>query len=61
MSDAEDFSVLGPVVSQDRVLIARLRAGMRSEAFEGAILGEQELRIRAFYDEYYKYLNGLKR
>ena len=53
--------MLGPVVSQDRVLIARLRAGMRSEAFEGAILGEQELRIRAFYDEYYKYLNGLKR
>jgi phenylpropionate dioxygenase-like ring-hydroxylating dioxygenase large terminal subunit len=60
-ADADDLSVLGPVVSQDRVLIPRLQAGMRSEAFEGAILGEQELRIRAFYDEYYKYMNGLKR
>lgn len=57
---AGDIEPLGPVVSQDVPFIPLVQGRMRSDGFRGAIYGEQELRIRVFYDEYYKHLNDVK-
>jgi carnitine monooxygenase subunit len=48
----------GPVVSQDRMVLPRVQRGMHSRGFHGAVLSEQEIRIRDFYVEYYRYLRG---
>jgi phenylpropionate dioxygenase-like ring-hydroxylating dioxygenase large terminal subunit len=52
---------LGPVVEQDVAFIAQFQAGIESRGFRGASYGEQEIKNRQFYDEYYKYLNCQKR
>ena len=53
-----DIEPLGPVVRQDAPFIPLVQGRMRSEGFRGAIYGEQELRIRLFYDEYYSYMSN---
>jgi len=58
--DTDDFDNLGPVIKQDRVLVPRVQQGLRSKGFKGGVYSEQEVRIRYFFDEYYKYLNGAK-
>lgn len=53
-ADSDNYGVIGPVLSQDRALLARLSAGNHSDAFRGGLYSEQEIRLRHFYDEYYK-------
>ncbi len=50
----------GPVVMEDVAFIERFQQGVESRGFKGAVMGEQEIRVRRFYDEYYKYMNGQK-
>jgi phenylpropionate dioxygenase-like ring-hydroxylating dioxygenase large terminal subunit len=57
-ADPSHFDVLGPVLSQDRVLVPRVAMGNRSDSFQGPIFSELEVRIRHFYDEYYKLIDG---
>ena len=47
-----DVEAVGPVIGQDVVLVPRVQRRMRSRGYEGAILSEQEIRIRDFYHEY---------
>ena len=56
--DPEDIKGTGPVISQDRVVTPRTQKGVRSRGFKGAVLSDQEIRIRQWYDEYYKYMHG---
>jgi carnitine monooxygenase subunit len=58
--DTDNLADLGPVISQDRVLVPRVQQGLHSKGFKGAVYSEQEIRIRHFFDEYFKRLNGLK-
>lgn len=58
--DTNDMDNLGPVISQDRVLVPRVQQGMHSKGFKGAVYSEQEIRLRHFFDEYYRYMQGLK-
>jgi phenylpropionate dioxygenase-like ring-hydroxylating dioxygenase large terminal subunit len=58
--DPTDLKSLGPVISQDRMTLPRVQQGMHSRGFKGAVFSEQEVRIRYFYDEYYRYLRGHK-
>ncbi len=53
-----DIDIVGPVIGQDVVLIPRVQRRMRSRGYDGAILSEQEIRIRDFYDEYNRLMNG---
>lgn len=50
----------GPVVQEDVAFIERFQQGAESRGFKGAVMGEQEVRLRRFYDEYYKYMTGQK-
>ena len=50
----------GPVVMEDVAFIERFQQGAESRGFKGAVMGEQEVRVRRFYDEYYKYMTGQK-
>lgn len=47
---------LGPVVEQDTDLVPWFQAGIESRAFRGATYGEQEIRVRRFYNEYDRYM-----
>jgi phenylpropionate dioxygenase-like ring-hydroxylating dioxygenase large terminal subunit len=51
--DTDDLVNLGPVISQDRVMVPRVQKGMKSKGFKGAVLGEQEIRIRHFFVQYH--------
>lgn len=53
-TDAE----LGFVLAQDANLVPQVQAGMRSRAFKGYRLGEQEIRIRHYLAELQRYLNA---
>ena len=53
-TDAE----LGFVLAQDANLVPQVQAGMRSRAFKGYRLGEQEIRIRHYLVELQRYLNA---
>ena len=48
---------LGFVVQQDVDLVPKFQAGIESRGFKGASYGEQEIRVRQFYREYYRYMN----
>ena len=48
---------LGPVVEEDVAFIPQFQAGIESRGFKGATYGEQEIRNRQFYSEYYRYMN----
>ena len=54
------METLGPVISQDREIVPRVQLGLHSDGFKGAVLSEQEIRIRHFFDEYYKYMHTYK-
>jgi len=56
----DDMENLGPVIKQDRVLVPRVQQGLHSKGFKGGVYSDQEIRIRHFFNEYYKYLNGQK-
>ncbi|MEQ9394359.1 aromatic ring-hydroxylating oxygenase subunit alpha [Haliea sp.] len=58
--ETDDLENLGPVISQDRVMVPRVQKGIHSKGFKGSVYSEQEIRIRHFFDEYYKYMNGSK-
>jgi len=58
--DTNDFDGLGPVIKQDRQIVPRVQAGLHSKGFEGAIYSDQEIRIRQFFNEYYKYMSCYK-
>jgi carnitine monooxygenase subunit len=47
------------VVKQDRVLVPRVQSGLHSKGYKGGVYGDQEIRIRHFFDEYYKYVDGV--
>lgn len=49
---------LGPVVMEDVNFVPWYQAGVESRGFRGANYGEQEIRNRQFYHEYYRYMNG---
>lgn len=51
---------VGPVVKEDVQFIRRFQQGVESRGFKGAVVGEQEIRVRRFYDEYYRYMNRSK-
>jgi len=55
-ADSEDIDVSGPVVKQDRVLVPRVQSGLHSKGFKGGVYSDQEIRIRHFFDEYFKYV-----
>lgn len=57
--DDDDWAA-GPVVSQDRILLEGAQNGVKSRGFKGNILSDQEVRIRQWYEEYYRYLSGRK-
>jgi phenylpropionate dioxygenase-like ring-hydroxylating dioxygenase large terminal subunit len=56
-ADPDDVDVSGPVVKQDRVLVPRVQSGLHSKGFKGGVYSDQEIRIRHFFDEYYKYVD----
>lgn len=58
--ETDDMENLGPVICQDRAVVPRVQMSVRSKGFKGNVLGEQEIRIRHFYNEYYKYMRGHK-
>ncbi len=49
---------LGFVLAQDANLVPYVQAGMRSRAFKGYRLGEQEIRIRHYLAEIDRYMNA---
>lgn len=49
---------LGLVLDQDAYNLPRVQEGMNSRAYEGLIVGEQELRIRHFHDVLMDYVDG---
>lgn len=51
---------LGFVLEQDGALLPRVQAGLRSRGFRGAVLSEQEQRIRHYHAEIARYLNRQK-
>lgn len=55
--DNSDMENLGPVIRQDRELVPRVQEGLRSKGFKGGVYSEQEIRIRHFFDEYYRYMH----
>jgi hypothetical protein len=59
-ADPDWLEAAGPVVSQDRELLPKVQRGVHSKGFHGAVYSDQEIRIRDFYEEYYKYLKGQK-
>lgn len=50
--DSDDYENLGPVISQDRVMVPLVQKGMKSKGFQGAVYSEQEIRIRHFFERY---------
>jgi phenylpropionate dioxygenase-like ring-hydroxylating dioxygenase large terminal subunit len=54
------LAAAGPVVSQDLEIVPRVQRGLHSRGFHGAVYSEQEIRIRDFFEEYYKYLRDEK-
>jgi len=54
----DDLENLGPVIKQDRLINPRVQQGLHSRGFKGAVYSEQEIRIRHFFAEYYKYMRG---
>ena len=58
--DTDDLEGLGPVISQDREVTPRTGRGVKSRGFKGAVYSDQEIRIRYWFDEYYKYMRGHK-
>lgn len=55
-ADTDDIDVSGPVVKQDRVIVPRVQSGLHSKGYQGGVYSDQEIRIRHFFDEYYKYM-----
>ncbi|KFG90916.1 Rieske (2Fe-2S) domain-containing protein [Sphingobium herbicidovorans NBRC 16415] len=51
---------LGPVVMEDVAFVPQFQKGIESRGFRGANYGEQEVRNRQFYHEYYRYMNGAR-
>lgn len=51
---------LGLVLDQDAVNLPRVQQGMNSRAYEGLIIGTQELRIRHFHHILGEYVDGLR-
>jgi len=51
---------LGVVLDQDAFLLPYQQKGVRSRGFKGAILGEQESRLRHFHTELDRYVSGEK-
>jgi hypothetical protein len=58
--DSNDMENLGPVIRQDRELVPRVQDGLHSKGFKGGVYSEQEIRIRHFFDEYYRHMHLLK-
>jgi len=56
----DDYSKIGLLYEQDADMMPLVHSGMRSRYFKGAILGEQEVRIRHFHAELDRYINGEK-
>jgi len=56
----DDAEAAGPVISQDRAILDRAQRGVHSRGYHGAVLSEQEVRIRYHLEEYYKYMRGHK-
>ena len=53
-----DIADMGFVIAQDVELVPRVQAGIRSRAFKGYRLGEQEIRIRHYLAELDRYLEA---
>jgi carnitine monooxygenase subunit len=51
---------LGLIWEQDATILPLVQSGMRSRAFDGVLLGEQELRVRHFHAELDRYMSGEK-
>jgi len=56
----DDMWAAGPVVSQDMQLLGGVQEAIHSRGFKGNVLSDQEIRIRQWYDEYAKYMQGMK-
>jgi phenylpropionate dioxygenase-like ring-hydroxylating dioxygenase large terminal subunit len=55
-ADPDDIDVSGPVVKQDRVLVPRVQSGLHSKGYKGGVYSDQEIRIRHFFEEYFKHV-----
>ncbi len=51
---------LSQVLDQDAEFVPRVQQGVKSRAFKGVRLSRQEARIRAFYQEYDRLMQGGK-
>ena len=51
---------LGVVLNQDGDSLPMVQAGVQSRGFKGIRLSNQEIRLRYFYEEYARYLGGVK-
>jgi phenylpropionate dioxygenase-like ring-hydroxylating dioxygenase large terminal subunit len=58
--NATTLEELGTVLAQDAQLIPHVQKGVKSRAFKGYRLSEQEIRIRHYQAELEKYLDGSK-
>ncbi len=57
-ADNGDLGILGPVLAQDAMFIPRVQQGVESLGFKGSVFSDQEIRIRQFYDAYYRMMEG---
>lgn len=51
-AETGDLKILGEVLSQDAMFIPRVQQGIETLGFRGAVLSDQEIRIRQFYNVY---------
>ena len=57
VADAQEF---GPVLTQDAVAVPWVQKGLRSRAFKGVRLSEQEQRVRHYHAEIDRFVEGRK-
>ena len=56
MFTPDNIENLGELYAQDVVMIVKIAQGIKSQSFKGALLGEQEQRVRHFHAEIARYM-----
>lgn len=57
-AETGDLEILGEVLAQDAMFIPRVQKGVETIGFRGSVLSDQEIRIRQFYDIYYRMMEA---
>lgn len=56
-AETGNLEILGKVLAQDAMFIPRVQRGIETLGFKGAVLSDQEIRIRQFYEVYDRMMN----